>query len=80
MVLCHSCGQSIRCPFCDEFVPKEDPNEFEHAACNEEWKCRYAAGKCTYCGKNDEHEPKSGKCAGCAAMDDPPYIGYPGGK
>lgn len=79
MVLCHNCGQSIKCIHCGKPVPEEDPNEYEHAACHKEWRRRVDAGKCMFCGTEDEHEPKSAKCSECVAMDEPLYTGYPGG-
>lgn len=78
-MLCHSCGQAIPCMHCGGLVSKDDPHEFEHAACHAEWQRRYDAGKCMFCGKRDEHKPGSGKCSECVAMDDPPWLGYPGG-
>lgn len=49
-----------------------------HAACDEEYKRRVDAGRCTRCGRIDA-APGSLWCRTCDASGSSEFIGYPGG-
>lgn len=56
----------------------EGGNEcYKHVACVTELMRRMNDGDCTRCGAKSEQGEYL--CSGCMDMNDPPYVGYPGG-
>lgn len=69
------------CDYCGNGV---EPNERDkygspcHMACLDERNRRLDAGECPLCGTQRAITYGAHLCFECRAMDNPPYVGYPG--
>lgn len=64
------------CRLCGRWYDLDD--ETGHPECDDEYSGRVDSRTCVYCG---EGEAAGGNdwCSKCDALDDPQYVGYPGG-